>query len=59
MEEWIDTQIDRQTDRQTDRQINAVCQQRSVIAFFIFPIFVRNMCKSCAEFRASVALAPR
>ena len=55
MEEWIDTQI----DRQTDRQINAVCQQRSVIAFVIFPIFVRNMCKSCAEFRASVALAPR
>ena len=55
MEEWIDTQI----ERQTDRYINAVCQQRSVIAFFIFPIFVRNMCKNCAEFRASVALASR
>ena len=59
MDRYADTQIDRQTDRQTDRQINAVCQQRSVIAFFIFPIFVRNMCRSCAEFRASVALAPR
>ena len=55
MEEWIDTQI----DRQTDREINAVCQQGAFIAFLIFPIFVLNMCKSCTEFRASVALATR
>ena len=56
MEEWIDTQIDRQTDRQIDK----CCLPTKIShCIFIFPTFARNMCKSCAEFRASVALAPR
>ena len=54
MEEWIDTQIDRQIYRKM-----LFANKDQSLRIFLFPIFVRNMCKSCAEFRASVALAPR
>ena len=56
MEEWIDTQIDRQTDRQIDKC--CLPTKISHCMFYISNIY-GNMCKSCAEFRASVALAPR
>ena len=52
--------MDRYTDRQTDRQTDKCCLPTKIShCVFYISKYVRNMCKSCAEFRASVALAPR